>query len=283
MGAIMKKLFLAGAALTALVSGPAMSADMPVKYKAPPPPVYTWTGCYAGFAGGWLGNHKEYNRSADGTILAPNGGFLNQGETLANDDANGVSGIIGVTVGCNYQVSSMWVVGLEGDFSATRLENSVTRSFDAITNFTPRQETIDSRSDWLATIRARFGVLVTPTALLYVTGGVAFAQDKANFALVTAANSQFSGSDTKTLTGWTVGGGGEWKMDYFGPGWSMKAEYLFVSFPDHSFSSPMTLFNGGAPIPGAVWNTTVRRNYDNIFRLGLNYSFGGYGPVVAKY
>jgi outer membrane immunogenic protein len=280
----MNKLTLTGVAMAALISAPAIAADMPVKYKAPPPPVYTWTGCYAGVAGGWLGNHRDYNRAADGTILTSGGGFLIQSETATSDGANAISGIIGVTLGCNYQVSSAFVVGLEGDFSGMRLENSVTRNFGAITAFTPRQETLDSRSDWLATIRARAGFLVTPSALLYITGGAAFVQDKTSFTLVTNANSQFSGSDNKTLTGWTVGAGGEWKMaSYFGPGWSMKAEYLYVSLPNHDFSSPMTLFNGGTPIAGAVWNTNVRRNYDNIFRLGLNYSFGGYGPVVANY
>jgi outer membrane immunogenic protein len=279
----MKKFLLAGVAVSALVSGSAVAADMPVKYKAPPPPVYTWTGCYGGIEGGWMGDHKRYDRIADGASLGPALGLI-QGETATSNDSNAISGLIGVTVGCNYQVSPWVVVGIEGDVSWTHMRNSESFSFGAITNLTPRTEVLGTDMDWLATIRGRIGMLVTPSALLYVTGGVAFVQDKSSFSLVTAAGSQFTGSDNKTLTGWTVGVGGEWKMaSYFGPGWSMKAEYLYVGLPNHSFSSPMTSFNGGAPIAGAVWNTDVTRHSENIFRLGLNYSFGGYGPVVAKY
>jgi outer membrane immunogenic protein len=272
----MNKLTLTGVAMAALISAPAIAADMPVKYKAPPPPVYTWTGCYAGFAGGWLGGHKEYNRHADGPDLA-----TVVAETTVNDGVHGISGIIGGTLGCNYQVSPVWVIGLEGDFSATRLETSFSQSYASTAGFIARTETVSSNMEWLATVRGRVGALVTPSALLYVTGGVAFAQDKSSFVLSgVTAPVQYAGSDTKTLVGWTVGGGGEWKMDsYFGRGWSMKAEYLYVAFNDHSFSSPLVTAN----FPGAFWTTNVRRNYDNIFRLGLNYSFGGYGPVVAKY
>jgi outer membrane immunogenic protein len=272
----MKTLFVGSVALAAMIAAPAMAADLPVTYKAPPPVYYNWTGCYLGFAGGWMGGHKAYGRASDGTL-----GFLS-GVTFNEDESSAISGIIGVTAGCNYQVSPYWVVGVEGDFSATRLENAFQNTYPAVAFFTPRTETLTSDTNWLATIRARAGFLVTPRALLYVTGGAAFAQDKSSLVLVTAANSQFQGSDTRTLAGWTVGGGGEWKMEkWFGPGWSMKAEYLYVQFEDHTFSSPMTSFLGGPPIPGASWTTTVRRNYDNIFRLGLNYTFGG--PVVARY
>ena len=44
-GGIMKKLFISGIALTALVASPAIAADMPVKYRPPPPPIFSWAGC----------------------------------------------------------------------------------------------------------------------------------------------------------------------------------------------------------------------------------------------
>ena len=53
----MKKLFLTSVAVVALnAGGSALAADMPVKARpAPPPAVYSWTGCYGGgFVGyGW--------------------------------------------------------------------------------------------------------------------------------------------------------------------------------------------------------------------------------------
>ena len=46
----MKKLLVASIALLALnTGGSASAADMPVKARpAPPPAVYSWTGCYGG-------------------------------------------------------------------------------------------------------------------------------------------------------------------------------------------------------------------------------------------
>ena len=54
----MKKLVLAGAAVAALIAGPAMAADLPV--KAPPiVPVYDWTGFYVGINGGYSFGRSE--------------------------------------------------------------------------------------------------------------------------------------------------------------------------------------------------------------------------------
>src|SRR5215204_1965072 len=65
-GASMKKLFLASISLIALnAGGSALAADMPVKARpAPPPAVYSWTGCYGGgFVGyGW---GESQHRSLD--------------------------------------------------------------------------------------------------------------------------------------------------------------------------------------------------------------------------
>jgi outer membrane immunogenic protein len=46
----MKALFVAGLAVGALIA-PAMAADLPV--KAPPPPLFSWTGLYIGGNAGW--------------------------------------------------------------------------------------------------------------------------------------------------------------------------------------------------------------------------------------
>ena len=62
----MKKPFLGSISLIALnAGGSALAADMPVKARpAPPPAVYSWTGCYGGgFVGyGW---GKSQHRSLD--------------------------------------------------------------------------------------------------------------------------------------------------------------------------------------------------------------------------
>ena len=49
----MKKLLIAGAALTALIGTPALAADMALKAPPPPAPVLSWTGGYVGINGGY--------------------------------------------------------------------------------------------------------------------------------------------------------------------------------------------------------------------------------------
>ena len=54
----MHRTFVASLISVGLMSGAAMAADLPMPapapvYKAPPPPVYNWTGCYIGGGGGY--------------------------------------------------------------------------------------------------------------------------------------------------------------------------------------------------------------------------------------
>ena len=47
----MRKFLIGCIALTTLIAGPALAADLPVKapaYKAPPVAVFSWTGFYVG-------------------------------------------------------------------------------------------------------------------------------------------------------------------------------------------------------------------------------------------
>ena len=108
----MKKFLLSLTALSALLAGPAMAADLPVRYSPPPAmaPVvvsyYSWTGCYVGANVGGMWVKKDWSVGAGDPF------FLN-GASFGSHDANGWLG--GVQAGCNYQVGG-WVFGLQGDF-----------------------------------------------------------------------------------------------------------------------------------------------------------------------
>ena len=108
--------------------------------------------------------------------------------------------------------------------------------------------------------------------LLYVTGGVAFADlaysDRVFFA---ASGATVAGSASDTRAGWTVGVGLEWM---FAPQWSVKGEYLYVDIqgPGYTQTTP------------ALALSTINTSHglrENIVRVGINYHFNG--PVVAKY
>ena len=130
----MKKLFLAGVALTALVAAPAMAADIarPV-YKAPPPvvAVYSWTGCYVGAHVGGLWARKDWSRGAGDTFFAT----TPAGASFGSHDADSWLG--GFQAGCDYQFAGGFVVGIQGDYAWTDAEGSNVNVAVPIATITP--------------------------------------------------------------------------------------------------------------------------------------------------
>ena len=83
----------------------------------------------------------------------------------------------------------------------------------------------DYKLQWFGTARARAGWLVDPRVLLYVTGGAAYGQVKADYAAGILGLPLLASSVSTTRLGWTVGGGIEGMLS---PNWTVKAEYLYV-------------------------------------------------------
>ena len=86
-------------------------------------------------------------------------------------------------------------------------------------------------------LRPRAGVLVTPTALLYVTGGLAVAGIKTDgvlsgFTAASAPTSVAWGND-QTRFGWVVGAGVEARL---GGNWTGKLEGLYMDYGSFSGS-----------------------------------------------
>ena len=70
------KRILFNTATAALIAGPAIAADMPVKYTAPPPaPFFTWTGFYIGAGIGARGATIDNNVTAFTIAGVPAGAF----------------------------------------------------------------------------------------------------------------------------------------------------------------------------------------------------------------
>jgi outer membrane immunogenic protein len=260
----MKHLWLAGAALLGLTV-PTMAADM---YLPPPPPAALWSGCYGGGNLGGVQGDSNFN-------WTPNlGGFPISGPGLQEYGpvtlhSTGFTG--GAQVGCNYQ-SGGFAWGGEADFgytgvSATRNVTSVPLNPGAGISVPPFNVTESAKSDFLATIRGRLGIVsgAGGTWFLYVTGGGAFASvqfnDSACFPLGEGGCN--TAASTTTKFGWTAGAGAEWA---FAPGWSVKAEYLFANLGNVNYVSINSL-NTSATI---LHDHTLT---ENLGRLGVNWHF----------
>jgi outer membrane immunogenic protein len=231
--------------------GAASAADMPVKYKAPPPvpvPVYSWAGCYVGIEGGgaWgRSRHTNFNGVSDVDIT----------NTF---DLSG--GLVGGEGGCNFQVSSI-VFGFEGDGSWTNKRGS---SPDLAPFNTAFSSTTSERA--IYTFRARLGYAFDRILIFASAGGAA-----ADVG-ISAAAPGFFGADSRTVSGWSAGGGVEWA---FTPNWSAKVEYLHLGFSNPAFFTP--------PPSCCVNRTGGIHLSDDIVRVGVNYKFNWATPVVAKY
>lgn len=225
----MKKLFAASAAVTLFAISTALAADLPARGPAvAPAPVYSspisynWTGFYAGLHAGYgWGSFKKVT-----------GGILGK--------ASG--GVAGVQAGYNYQVNS-FVMGLEGDVYWNGM--SAKRTFAGPIN-------TSGSVSWAGSLRARAG-FAADRALVYLTGGYAFASVKASIS-DTIIPVAFSASGMRH--GWTLGGGIEYA---FTDSISAKAEYLYSSY-------------GSKRIFGVPY-TTSSAVTTSVIRAGVNYHF----------
>ena len=213
---------------------PAISAP-----KKPAPPAFTdWGGLYGGlYLGGGFGSNPWSN---------PDDG------DLGTTNLSGV--IVSLQGGYNWQ-TGVYVSGIEvsGGFS------TVQGDFDKF------GWNLAGKVRGLESVTGRFG-LATGTAgntLLFVKGGVAFGQYK--------FTSDWPEIDThfetnKTLTGWTLGGGVEYRI---AANWSLKAEFDYYNFGSGRVDlTPNTDFTSAYPVDINNWSISS-------FSVGFNYQFGG--------
>ena len=279
----MKKLLLGSVALAALVAGPTMAADVPVKARPlpPPPPVYNWTGFYIGAnAGGAWGTFDTRTTTVNGADFPAFYMVSPDAEQIAAAGVHSIqkSGFTGgFEAGYNVQAGNL-VFGLEGDIGSFRLSGSAASGPIEYLSAPGTAFTVTSNASttWLATARGRVGVAAN-NWLFFATGGAAFTNLNANFAFTdTFAAAVESSSFSKIKTGYAVGGGVE--VGFWGH-WSVKAEYLYVHFGQISaVSTNLTTDLGAFPQNPFTHSVELKAS---IARVGLNYRFNG--PIVARY
>jgi outer membrane immunogenic protein len=203
----MKLLPLSLSVVVAIAVGRAAThaADLGVRpaYSPPPPlpPAYSWTGFYLGANGGFGGDKFQYPFSIGGPIPALGIPAATSGTSTLN--SSGFFG--GGQAGFNWQAGSAWVLGVESDFDGADIEGK------AATSATLFSGSVGTKLDWFGTVRGRVGFLVTPSALLYGTGGWAYGHTTSS-ANAAAFGLAAAGSVGHEKNGWTAGAGLEYAL-----------------------------------------------------------------------
>jgi outer membrane immunogenic protein len=251
----MKKLLLTTTALIALAAvGSAGAADLPV-YKAPPvvpAPVFSWTGFYLGGQVGGAWGHDDASLVNPGVPVAINFPFI----------INTKSVIGGAHAGYNVQFNQ-FVLGVEGSVDWTDLRDT------SVVGICPLFcGTFMTKTDVQGSIRGRAGIAFD-RALIYATGGLAFANIRNTYD-TTAFGGGFASIST-TRTGGTVGGGIQYAITN---NWSVRGEYRYTDFGSFVDKSSVAFFPA----------TNVNRHLtESQAEVGLSYKLDWAGPVVARY
>jgi outer membrane immunogenic protein len=249
----MKKLLLASSALGLFfASSAAYAADMPA-YKAQPPVAaayYNWSGFYlGGFVGGSFGR-TDMNSVSLGLA--------------GNTDLRGAGVLGGATVGLNYQVG-YWVLGVEADYAWTNFNGN--RTCPSTVALFSSQLTCHTRVDNIGTVAGRLGY-AWDNVLVFAKGGGAW--KRGSESITFNPTGQLFDRVTDDRSGWLVGGGLEFG---FTPNWSAKVEYDYLDFGTKRVTGPLL------PL---FFDANVKEQIHAV-KFGVNYRFGGYGPVYAKY
>lgn len=248
---------------SAMLGSAAIAADMPAPLTKAPPPLPTWTGWYIGINGaGFSSVSNNIGIAGTDTGTAGLGAALAAGAIPAPINLQYNGWLLGGTIGYNWQLNPLWVVGLEGDFDGGKAKSTFATTGTPITTSAVRE------LDDLGLVRARLGMTVLAPLVTYVTGGLAFGERKLGIGAVDPAVALPPLSAFNEVSnlgvGWTVGGGLEYM---FGPHWSFKGEFVYVDLGRTSSTISYSY-------PGNTSSLTATvRDHEEIVLAGVNYRF----------
>lgn len=227
MWRFLKSSLLAAALASTPVVAHAADVTRTPPYRAAPliPFIYDWTGFYVGahIGVGWTGG--------DGSS-----GFLGGGQA-----------------GFNYQIGQ-WVLGVEGQLSATSIKDSVSVIFVS-PGFAVGSAHAEASLDWISTLAARVGWAFDRWLVYGKVGGAwtHVSVDVSTTMNSIAGSASASISSDKTVSGWMLGFGTEYAL---WDNWTGKIEYNMMDF-GHDFLADDKV---------------------HVLKVGANYRFG-YGPA----
>jgi outer membrane immunogenic protein len=279
------------AVVAALAAAPAaFAADVlaptPAYTKAPAPIAYDWTGFYLGAGVGSRSSQVDGDVTQDSINSFNNftgdqscSRFFPCSGASLNDTAFRISPYLGY----NYQFATQWLAGIEGDVGFGSKVTTLADAFypnTGITNFNGR-DSFAVKTGWDASLRGRLGFLVTPSFLVYGTGGAAWQHIEATSTCSTGTNS-FSICDPGLLApsvitdstaklGWTVGAGIETMLSQ---NWIVRGEYRYADFGTITNTDTRACGAGCAGFGSSLAFTDTLRLRTQTATFGIAYKFG---------
>lgn len=250
-----------------------------------------------------------FNPWTGGGLLGPENFIPLTGVGLAQSGRAALNlrgAILGGQVGYNARIEQRVVLGLEADIQLARISGQGRTSGvgldrnvgDPAWGYDTASSTgfgsLQSRVNWLATLRQRAGYLVTPDVLVFLTGGLTLGGVDANVSSLSITNyteygfgapihwgtQVFSGGGSKSQVrvGFNAGAGAEWKLS---PNWSIKGEAIYWNLGtmkvDTSTVAPpfWNSYPGWTGMMAAQATVgKARVEYQGVIaRVGVNYRF----------
>lgn len=215
----------AGAAADEMVIAPAAFVTAPTG-------IFNWSGFYIGGNGGYAGSSSSVTYGPnDAASQAGTCGGVGRGLCIPSGSFHTVGPLGGGQIGYNWQVNPLWMAGVEADYQWANLTGQSTSTFH-LGNVGAASNNVNLVANEavksFGTVRARAGWVIVNPLVFYGTAGLAYGQvnESANmlpdgagtlssggfsYACV-AGRSCFAGSSSKTLLGYTVGGGFDYAL-----------------------------------------------------------------------
>jgi outer membrane immunogenic protein len=266
----MRKILLGTVGLAAMLAGPAMAAELPVRPAPPPPPVYyDWSGAYIGanIGGVWYDIDRTFPNVGGGILTGGGAGNF----TTSDSDA-----IFGFHAGAQWQWG-IWVLGVEAALSGCTDECRTVSGTLPGPTFLPGQFAEHKMTN-LFTVGPRIG-LAFDRWMIFATGGWASANLKGAYCSTITGRCDGPGSNfngaSRNNDGWYAGGG----FDYMVHKGSLVDVILGVEYQHYDVRAQNAFcFNPGCGAPNG--NDFDLSTKGDLVRARLTIKTQGYGGLA---